>query len=226
MTTEKHKLAKRWYKWLRDHPTGVLRYLYLSPLVAVITTERWLVNFVCLLDAAIAITYQVGAAEKWNKEEPTMTLEKTIKLLESEYERAKSLEFVRNPLAYALYRVWMMADKSNYKQNIPTIDTGDLLAKIAELEAELKEERHRHDRYVDFELDEAKELHELREKNRWIPVTERMPKEYENVLCTDGVHVEGGELIEGSFYDLDTYDSSIISGVTHWMPLPDPPEIE
>ena len=111
-------------------------------------------------------------------------------------------------------------------QNAPTIDTGDLLAKIAELEAELKEERYRHDRYVDFELDEAKELQALREKIRWSPVTERLPKEQENVLCTDGIHVEGGELIEGSFYDLDTYDSSIISGVTHWMPLPDPPEVE
>ena len=67
---------------------------------------------------------------------------------------------------------------------------------------------------------------EAAQKQQWIPVTERMPKEQENVLCTDGIHVEVGELIEGSFYDLDTYDSSIISGVTHWMPLPDPPKVE
>ena len=39
-----------------------------------------------------------------------MTLEKAIKLLEQEYERAKNLEFVRNPLAYALFRVWKKAD--------------------------------------------------------------------------------------------------------------------
>lgn len=40
-----------------------------------------------------------------------MTLEKAIKLLEREYDRASKLVFVRNPLAYALYKVWQMADK-------------------------------------------------------------------------------------------------------------------
>lgn len=39
-----------------------------------------------------------------------MTLEKAIKLLEKEYEKAKGLECVYNPLAYALYKVWKMAD--------------------------------------------------------------------------------------------------------------------
>ena len=39
-----------------------------------------------------------------------MTLEKAIKMLEEEYERANRLEFVRNPLAYALYRVWKKAN--------------------------------------------------------------------------------------------------------------------
>lgn len=40
-----------------------------------------------------------------------MTLEETIKLLESEYERAKHLDFVINPITYALYKVWRMADR-------------------------------------------------------------------------------------------------------------------
>lgn len=39
-----------------------------------------------------------------------MTLQKALKLVETEYERAKELEWVRNPLAYALYKVWRMAD--------------------------------------------------------------------------------------------------------------------
>ena len=42
-----------------------------------------------------------------------MTLEKAIKLLEKEYERARGLVFVRNPLAYALYQVWRLADKES-----------------------------------------------------------------------------------------------------------------
>ena len=39
-----------------------------------------------------------------------MTIEKAIKMLEKEYERAKKLDFIRNPLAYALYQVWKVAD--------------------------------------------------------------------------------------------------------------------
>lgn len=39
-----------------------------------------------------------------------LTIDKAIKLLEEEYERAKKLDWVRNPLAYALYKVWKMAD--------------------------------------------------------------------------------------------------------------------
>ena len=40
-----------------------------------------------------------------------MTLEKAIRLLETEYEKAKKSTFVRNPIAYALYRVWKIADE-------------------------------------------------------------------------------------------------------------------
>lgn len=39
-----------------------------------------------------------------------MTIKKAINLLEEEYEKAKKFEWVRNPLAYALYKVWRMAD--------------------------------------------------------------------------------------------------------------------
>ena len=35
-----------------------------------------------------------------------MTLEKAIEMLKAEYERALKLEFVYDPLAWALYRVW------------------------------------------------------------------------------------------------------------------------
>lgn len=40
-----------------------------------------------------------------------MTLEEAKKLLDEEYERAKRLDFVINPLAYALYQVWKKVDK-------------------------------------------------------------------------------------------------------------------
>lgn len=44
-----------------------------------------------------------------------MTLNKAKKLLEQEYENAKKLEFVKNPMAYALYQVWKKADREMCK---------------------------------------------------------------------------------------------------------------
>lgn len=39
-----------------------------------------------------------------------MTLNRATKLLDKEYEKAKTLEYVHNPLAYALFNVWRKAD--------------------------------------------------------------------------------------------------------------------
>lgn len=49
-----------------------------------------------------------------------MTLAKAIRVLTHEYEKAKKLEFVRNPIAYALYQTWRMADREGveYEQKI------------------------------------------------------------------------------------------------------------
>ena len=42
-----------------------------------------------------------------------MTYEEAKALLDEEYERAKRLEYVINPLAYALYQVWKKVDTKN-----------------------------------------------------------------------------------------------------------------
>ena len=39
-----------------------------------------------------------------------MTLQTALLLIQDEYEKACKLDFVRNPLAYALYNVWQLAD--------------------------------------------------------------------------------------------------------------------
>ena len=39
-----------------------------------------------------------------------MTLEEAKQLLDEEYERAIKLDYVRKPVAYALYQVWKKAD--------------------------------------------------------------------------------------------------------------------
>ena len=44
-----------------------------------------------------------------------MTIEEAKALIDKEFERAKKLEYVRNPLAFALYSVWKKADKEKRK---------------------------------------------------------------------------------------------------------------
>jgi hypothetical protein len=40
----------------------------------------------------------------------TITLPRAINILVEEFEKAEKLEHIRNPLAYALYKVWKIAD--------------------------------------------------------------------------------------------------------------------
>ena len=42
-----------------------------------------------------------------------MRLETAIKFLKAEYEKAKLLKFVHNPLAYALYHTWRQVDEGS-----------------------------------------------------------------------------------------------------------------
>lgn len=46
-----------------------------------------------------------------------MKIETDINKIQKEYERTKNLEFVRNPMAYALYQVWKEADKDGGNDN-------------------------------------------------------------------------------------------------------------
>ncbi len=69
---------------------------------------------------------------------------------------------------------------------------------------------------------------ELEDAQRWVPVSERLPKENAPVLVltvlggmfVDFIH--GKSVVTGNpdFYELDVED------VTHWMPLPEPPEVK
>lgn len=46
-----------------------------------------------------------------------MKIDTAIKKLQEEYERAKKLDFIRDPVAYALYRVWRQAEKTGRAGN-------------------------------------------------------------------------------------------------------------
>ncbi len=80
---------------------------------------------------------------------------------------------------------------------------------------------------IDLEF-EKRRVAELEAAQRWIPVSERLPKENAPVLVltvlggmfVDFIH--GKSVVTGNpdFYELDIED------VTHWMPLPKPPEVK
>ena len=60
---------------------------------------------------------------------------------------------------------------------------------------------------------------------QWVPVSERLPEEYETVLTYDGYSVEPSVFYgSNGFYELDN-EAYPLFGITHWMPLPDPPEV-
>ena len=63
----------------------------------------------------------------------------------------------------------------------------------------------------------------LREKQRWIPVTEKTP-EYD--MPQLALSADGDSLIANYAYGVwfDTWGQDV--EVTHWMPLPEAPEVE
>lgn len=60
---------------------------------------------------------------------------------------------------------------------------------------------------------------------QWIPVTERLPKEAERVavLMTGGSKLVG-RILSGEWHVQGLRNAT--KGVTHWMPLPEPPKEE
>lgn len=67
-------------------------------------------------------------------------------------------------------------------------------------------------------------------EQRWIPVTERLPEEREAVLC---IGTKGGMFISNHWRESNTAPGGKIwingqgwRTFTHWMPLPDAPEVK
>lgn len=97
---------------------------------------------------------------------------------------------------------------------------------IADLQNELRDERYRHDRVQDFEVDEAEELRKAREAQRWIPVTERLPEKHTIVFV---YRPKMAIKFMVSYFGVDCFcDGAMdIHGnevITHWMPMPQPPK--
>ena len=57
---------------------------------------------------------------------------------------------------------------------------------------------------------------------KWIPVTERLPEQYESVVAWT-MYGEMGEVEHDGSHFLWAYDNDF-AAVTHWMPFPEPPK--
>mgnify|MGYP001335451616 CR=1 FL=1 len=66
---------------------------------------------------------------------------------------------------------------------------------------------------------------ELEAAQRWIPVTERLPEDTRDVLVWCGITEKG--CYSPSQHMWSVYDDGYSPiPVTHWMPLPQPPEVK
>lgn len=107
----------------------------------------------------------------------------------------------------------------------------ELLHQAAEAIEELQKDLERSKDYNAFWQHEAEETLKkfqvaISNKPRWIPVTERLPDVGKDVLCFCRANIS---LVLGRDGNLwrEGADRYYMSGfVTHWMPLPEPPESE
>jgi hypothetical protein len=79
-----------------------------------------------------------------------------------------------------------------------------------------------HAHYTPIIESQAKEIAELKEAQRWIPVGEKLPEVGGEYLVYREVRNEQFILAYegGRFY----YEGMAFKGVTHWQPLPAPPK--
>lgn len=98
---------------------------------------------------------------------------------------------------------------------------------IEQLQQELVDERYRHDRLQDFCVAQGEELSKLKEQQRWIPVTERLPENGITVLTLDkrghmrdrALHTfRGGQRLFRPDGLAPGYD------ILYWRSLPEPPK--
>lgn len=66
----------------------------------------------------------------------------------------------------------------------------------------------------------AKRLRELDEKQRWIPVAERLPEYGQEIIAYSGNVLK--PTVYGVHYWNKEFDNW--ARITHWMPLPEPPK--
>ena len=68
---------------------------------------------------------------------------------------------------------------------------------------------------------------ELEAAQRWIPISERLPEPYTRVLaCIKSGYMEVDYMYSEPIVDVGSADFNSLDNVSHWMPLPQPPEVQ
>jgi len=87
----------------------------------------------------------------------------------------------------------------------------------------LKAEQILIDIYGKYELETR--INELEQARHWIPVSERLPEPYVKVLaCTESGYMEVDYRYAEPIIEVGVAEFHSLENVTHWMPLPQPPE--
>ena len=62
-------LIKKFYRFLHEHTIGVIRALYATPIIALLTNDGAFFKFIILLCCAISLTIQFGHDKRWYEDE-------------------------------------------------------------------------------------------------------------------------------------------------------------
>ena len=81
-------------------------------------------------------------------------------------------------------------------------------------------ERYKLHTHVGFVTEQINSLPQYNPEERWIPVTERLPEEWCYLAFSDGIMYVTATWNDSIFWNA----WEIVSWVTHWMNLPNPPK--
>ena len=135
---------------------------------------------------------------------------------------------MNNPKTEEIVKTLRFEADKHIKTGAVCVAAADL---IEQLQQELIDERYRHDRLQDFCVAQGEELSKLKERQRLIPVTEKVPEENEDgtvnaVLVTDGFLQHMAYFVNGDWVFCESGEAKgpMFYEVTHWMPLPELPK--
>lgn len=87
---------------------------------------------------------------------------------------------------------------------------------------------HDHDTWNTRPIEDALQarIAELEQQQRWIPASERLPEPDKRVAVCNGQRIAVGWWTTDDEFDFECWDDMWDGGrATHWMPLPNPPEV-